>query len=91
MVSEWKEVRLGDITSLIGDGLHGTPKYKENGDCFFINGNNLVSGFINIKNDTKRVDSEEAKKYEKPLSEKTIWPEGSPPNLQLFSFIFLIT
>ena len=36
MRSEWEEVRLEDITSKIGDGLHGTPKYDDNGEYFFI-------------------------------------------------------
>jgi type I restriction enzyme S subunit len=35
-MSEWMEVVLEDITSRIGDGLHGTPKYDTNGDYFFI-------------------------------------------------------
>ena len=26
---EWKEVTLGEISSKIGDGLHGTPKYDD--------------------------------------------------------------
>lgn len=33
--------KLSDICTVIGDGLHGTPNYKENGNYFFINGNNL--------------------------------------------------
>lgn len=41
---EWKEVRLGEISSKIGDGLHGTPKYDDEGSYYFINGNNLNCG-----------------------------------------------
>jgi type I restriction enzyme S subunit len=36
---EWQWVRLEDIVSLLGDGLHGTPKYSDCEGCFFINGN----------------------------------------------------
>jgi len=35
---EWKEVTLGEVSSKIGDGLHGTPKYDDEGSYFFING-----------------------------------------------------
>ncbi|TVR81093.1 MAG: restriction endonuclease subunit S [Chitinophagaceae bacterium] len=72
MMSEWKEVKLEDITIRIGDGLHGTPEYDSEGEYYFINGNNLKDGKILIKNDTKKVTKEVAKKHEKPLSEKTI-------------------
>jgi type I restriction enzyme S subunit len=65
-------VTLQDVTHRIGDGLHGTPKYDLNGDYFFINGNNLSNGKIEIKSDTKRISSEEYNKIKKDLSERTI-------------------
>ena len=68
----WKWVRLRDIISVLGDGIHGTPQYDDTGKNFFINGNNLVKGKIVIKSDTKKVSYEEFKKYEKPLDESTI-------------------
>ena len=68
----WKWVRLRDIISVLGDGIHGTPQYDDTGKYFFINGNNLVKGEIVIKSDTKKVSFEEFKKYEKPLDESTI-------------------
>ncbi len=71
-MSEWKEVILTEITSKIGDGLHGTPKYDEAGDYYFINGNNLNEGKIIVKPDTKKVNEDEFIKYGKPLSEVTI-------------------
>lgn len=71
-MEEWKEYKIKDITSILGDGLHGTPKYDENGDVFFINGNNLEDGDIIIKKDTKRVSIDEAQKYIKPLNDRTI-------------------
>ncbi|WDL77858.1 restriction endonuclease subunit S [Helicobacter winghamensis] len=69
---QWQEVRLGEITSIIGDGLHGTPNFDVNGECFFINGNNLNDGQIIIKKDTKKVSSIECAKYKKDINEKTI-------------------
>lgn len=71
-MSEWKNVLLTEVTSRIGDGLHGTPKYDEYGDYYFINGNNLISGQIRIKPDTKRVSEDEYLKYIKPISNDTI-------------------
>ena len=65
-------MRLRDIISVLGDGIHGTPQYDDTGKYFFINGNNLVKGEIVIKSDTKKVSYEEFKKYEKPLDESTI-------------------
>ncbi|UWP51471.1 restriction endonuclease subunit S [Segatella copri] len=63
---------MEDITSVIGDGLHGTPQYNPNGAYYFVNGNNLSNRQIIIKNNTKRVSEEEYIKYKKPLNEHTI-------------------
>ena len=71
-MEEWKEYQLKDATTVLGDGLHGTPKYDENGTVFFINGNNLVDGKIEIKESTKRVSEDEANKYKKNLNSRTI-------------------
>lgn len=71
-MSEWKEVILTEITTKIGDGLHGTPNYDENGDYYFINGNNLLQGKIVIKPDTKKVNEDEYIKYSKPIDDRTI-------------------
>ena len=68
----WKWVKLGEVTSVLGDGLHGTPKYSEDGEYYFINGNNLTDGKIEIKANTKRVNLEEYEKYKKPLNDRTI-------------------
>jgi type I restriction enzyme S subunit len=69
---EWKECKLGDVVSKLGDGLHGTPKYDDDGDYYFINGNNLYQGKILIKENTKRCSREEYEKYKKELNERTI-------------------
>ncbi len=68
----WKLQPLKEITSVLGDGLHGTPKYSELGGYYFINGNNLTDGKIEIKENTKRVNVEEYEKYKKPLNNRTI-------------------
>jgi type I restriction enzyme S subunit len=65
MSSEWRQVTLKEVTSVLGDGLHGTPEYDPNGDHFFINGNNLSSGKIVFTDATKRVSATEAAKYKK--------------------------
>jgi len=68
----WEWTILSDITSIIGDGLHGTPQYDLSGNYFFINGNNLANRKIIIKEDTKRVSNEEYIKYRKTLNDSTI-------------------
>lgn len=69
---EWKTYLLSDISSKIGDGLHGTPKYDGNGDYYFINGNNLINGSIVFKEDTKTVTEEEFLKYRKDLNDNSV-------------------
>lgn len=71
-MSEWKEYRLADIATLIGDGLHGTPIFDNFGTYYFVNGNNLYQGHIVIKPDTKLVNKEQYELYKKPLSNRTI-------------------
>ena len=72
-MEKWKEYKIKDVTSILGDGIHGTPKYDENGSVFFINGNNLENGKIVIRENTKRVSFEEAAKHQKPLNDRTIF------------------
>ncbi|MDH5106866.1 restriction endonuclease subunit S [Lentilactobacillus diolivorans] len=68
----WEQRKLSDGTNKIGDGLHGTPKYSEDGEVYFVNGNNLVNGQIVIMPETKRVTSNEQSKDDKALNESTI-------------------
>jgi len=72
MTSEWATVRLGEVTSLLGDGLHGTPVYDQFGEYFFINGSNLKDGRIEINEATKKVSRDEFKKHRKQLNDRTI-------------------
>ena len=69
---KWDKVKLAETVSLLGDGLHGTPIYNPNGAYTFINGNNLSSGFIIVKEDTKRVSVDEYNKYKKDLTDRTV-------------------
>lgn len=71
-MNEWSELQLQDIVSILGDGLHGTPKYDDNGQYYFINGNNLSDGRIVIKSDTKKTTFVEYLKYKKNLNDRTI-------------------
>lgn len=57
----------------VGDGLHGTPVYNEDGDYYFVNGNNLSKGKIVIKNDTKKVDDSMFAKYGMNFDDNTIF------------------
>ena len=70
--SSWEWTTLQNISTIIGDGLHGTPQYDSSGDYYFINGNNLSEHKIKIKEDTKRVSENEYLKYRKPLNETSI-------------------
>jgi len=71
-MAEWLSTNLKECTDVLGDGLHGTPKYTENGEYAFVNGNNLVDGEILIKKETKRVDYSQYEKYKKTLTDRTI-------------------
>lgn len=65
-------IRLKYLADKIGDGLHGTPNYNENGEYYFINGNNLGKKEIEIKSGTSSVDKNEYDKYKKELSDRTV-------------------
>ncbi|MBU6001040.1 restriction endonuclease subunit S [Lactococcus lactis] len=69
---DWEQRKLSEGTSKIGDGLHGTPNYSDNGDVFFINGNNLVNGKIVITKETKLVTESNQSKDDKLLNTDTI-------------------
>ena len=65
------KVKLKQICD-IGDGLHGTPKYSENGCYYFINGNNLCDGHVVFSNTTKKIDFNEYSKLKIDMNNKTI-------------------
>ena len=57
---EWEEYKLEDITAEIGDGIHATPIYDDNGTFYFVNGNNISEYGITITATTQKVTAEEA-------------------------------
>ena len=69
----WETKKLDAVCNGIGDGLHGTPKYNENGDYYFINGSNLIDGKIVITASTQKVDGDEYKKHGIMLDHNTIF------------------
>jgi len=64
--------RLQSLTFLLGDGLHGTPSYTPGTSYYFINGNNLSNGRIDIKSNTKTVSLGEMQKHRKCLSPNSV-------------------
>ena len=69
---EWEEKNLEFFTTQIGDGIHTTPKYSENTDYYFVNGNNLSDGKIIIGDTALCVSLEEFKKHFIELNKRTI-------------------
>ena len=68
----WEVAELNLVCDGIGDGLHGTPEYDEKGRYPFINGNNLMSGAIEITPATKMVNEATYKKHFIELSNNAI-------------------
>jgi len=69
---EWIDTSLTEVVSHLGDGLHGTPNYDDEGEYYFVNGNNLRDGKIVFTKDTKRTSTEEFNKYKKNLNNRTL-------------------
>ena len=61
-IKSWECTILEKLSKKIGDGIHSTPSYDDNGTFYFINGNNLNGGKIVITSSTKRVSEKEAYK-----------------------------
>ena len=78
--------KLGTICA-IGDGIHGTPTYNDNGEYYFVNGNNLSNGQIFFKPDTKKVDDTMYYKYGIEFDSKTILMSinGTIGNIALYN------
>ena len=68
----WDFFPLSEFVTKLGDGLHGTPAYNENGDYYFINGNNLHNGKIQFNSTTKKVSRLEFNKHKKTLNKSTM-------------------
>jgi type I restriction enzyme, S subunit len=68
---DWEVKTIKNISTKLGDGLHGTPKYDDNGKYYFINGNNLLNKIV-ITSNTKKCNENEYEKYKKDLTNRTI-------------------
>ena len=69
---DWEQCKLDELTISIGDGLHGTPKYDENGSYYFINGNNLVDSKVSVTAETKKVAFEALSNDDRRLDSTSI-------------------
>ncbi len=69
---DWEVFNLDKLSDRIGDGIHSTPKYSTDGDYFFINGNNLNNGIIEITVDTKRVSKDEYHIHKREINNTTV-------------------
>lgn len=68
----WRKVKLQEITSRIGDGLHSTPEYDEEGIIYFANGSNIKNGFLVFDENTKTINEDELSKYKVHLEHNSI-------------------
>jgi type I restriction enzyme S subunit len=55
----WIVGKLNFYCDRIGDGLHSTPIYDDNGEYHFINGNNIKNGKVIITENTRKVNEVE--------------------------------
>lgn len=63
----WRLPKLVQVSSRVGDGLHGTPRYADGTGFFFVNGNNLDNGIIRLGRTAKEVPEEECLRHAVPL------------------------
>lgn len=56
IMTNWQEVRLGDICIQITDGTHNTVKDCENGDCYLLSCKNIKNGNIEIGKNERKID-----------------------------------
>ncbi|WP_298980235.1 restriction endonuclease subunit S [uncultured Psychrobacter sp.] len=68
----WEVKKLEELATKISDGIHSTPKYTDNSQIYFINGNNLKDGSIVITEKTKEVCPVNATQHRRDLSNRTI-------------------
>lgn len=69
---DWSCINISEVCSSIGDGIHATPIYSDNGPVFFVNGNNLSFGKIAISSETKRTSLSELSKHSRPLTNRSV-------------------
>lgn len=55
-MTNWQEVKLGDVCTQITDGVHNTVRDNSNGDCFLLSCKNLKNGQIVIGENERKID-----------------------------------
>jgi len=68
----WEYSELSELVTKLGDGLHGTPIYDDEGEYYFVNGNNLQHGEIEFNSKTRKVSKSEFNKHKKELNDSTM-------------------
>ena len=72
-INNFDKIKMKKLSESIGDGLHGTPEYSEDGEYYFVNGNNIGEEYLSFKDSTDRISKEEYLKYkEKNINNHTI-------------------
>lgn len=68
----WNVSKLRWKSRGIGDGLHGTPTYSDQGSIPFVNGTNLLGGEIRITDTTNFVEEDQLSDADLGLDESTV-------------------
>lgn len=63
----WVLNKLKYLSLDIGDGIHATPTYDEDGNVYFVNGNNIGEEYLVFKEDTNTISDTEYASYKLPL------------------------
>lgn len=70
----WVLNKLKYLSLDIGDGIHATPTYDEDGNVYFVNGNNIGEEYLVFKEDTNIISDTEYASYKLPLlTENTVF------------------
>ena len=70
----WVLNKLKYLSLDIGDGIHATPTYDEDGNVYFVNGNNIGEEYLVFKEDTNTISDTEYASYKLPLlTENTVF------------------
>lgn len=70
----WVLNKLKYLSLDIGDGIHATPTYDEDGNVYFVNGNNIGEEYLVFKEDTNTISDTEYTSYKLPLlTENTVF------------------
>lgn len=64
-MTNWQEVRLGDVCIQITDGTHNTVKDCESGDCYLLSCKNIKNGNIEIGKNERKIDRHTLEKLRK--------------------------